>query len=267
MAHRVSGMSGKKNFFGGIDLIGVNPSHSWTLITAYYVVSDSCLNIEWLDDLSFASCGADTNIYIMNISETKPLKQLSGHSHEVNNIVCNPTRNRLASCSDDCTARIWNVADITSRSPKPIPNDVDSSQSVVLTGHDKSVSDIRWCPVLPPSSNELVATCSFDGRARLWDSVTGTCLSVFSDHTGPVYALSFSPNGRFLATGGGDGYLHIYDLEAQKKTWSWFAGFHKPGIFELDWQQSGNINRIAMALERWSVGVVDVSRVDALQMS
>lgn len=47
----------------------------------------------------------------------------------------------------------------------------------------------------------------------MWDSVTGACLKHFGDHTKPVYALSFSPNGRLFATGGGDGYLHVYNVE------------------------------------------------------
>lgn len=54
---------------------------------------------------------------------------------------------------------------------------------------------------------------SFDGTARLWDSVTGECLKVFADHKRPVYALDFSPNGQFLSTGSGDGWLYIYDVK------------------------------------------------------
>lgn len=53
---------------------------------------------------------------------------------------------------------------------------------------------------------------SFDGTARLWDSVTGQCLRVFSDHRRPVYALAVSPDGSWLATGSGDGWLHVYDV-------------------------------------------------------
>jgi transducin (beta)-like 1 len=54
---------------------------------------------------------------------------------------------------------------------------------------------------------------SFDGTARLWDSVTGHCLKIFGDHKRPVYTLSYSPDGYWLATGGGDGWLHIYNVD------------------------------------------------------
>lgn len=35
---------------------------------------------------------------------------------------------------------------------------------------------------------------------------------MFHDHKENVYALAFSPDGRHVATGGGDGWLHIYDV-------------------------------------------------------
>jgi WD40 repeat protein len=78
----------------------------------------------------------------------------------------------------------------------------------------------------------------FDGTTRLWDSVTGECLKVFSDHKRPVYAHAFSPNGEGLATGSGDGCLHVYSMavsvlihfykfllmfifQTKEKVWSW----------------------------------------------
>ena len=44
------------------------------------------------------------------------------------------------------------------------------------------------------------------------------------------------------------------------KKWGWFAGPEKPGVFEITWQQIGNINRIALALENHQVAVIDVSQ-------
>ena len=54
-------------------------------------------------------------------------------------------------------------------------------------------------------------------------------------------------------------------LQAKEKRWSWFAGSSQPSIFEIVWQQSGNLNRIAMAMERRTVGVVDLTRIPELQ--
>lgn len=35
---------------------------------------------------------------------------------------------------------------------------------------------------------------------------------MFHDHKQNVYALAFSPDGRHIVTGGGDGWVHIYDV-------------------------------------------------------
>lgn len=36
---------------------------------------------------------------------------------------------------------------------------------------------------------------------------------MFTDHTKYVFALSFSPDGSMLASGGGDGSLNMYDVK------------------------------------------------------
>ncbi|CCL98106.1 uncharacterized protein FIBRA_00100 [Fibroporia radiculosa] len=197
-------------------------------------------DVDWLTEDLFASCGADGKIQIMSLETSRPPKTLLGHTTEVNQIKCSPTRTKIASCSDDQTARIWNIEDVVYS--RPSNDDV-----MVLKGHTNTVSSIAWCPVTVEGEHELLATSSFD------------------DHKKHVYALAFSPDARFFATGGGDGWLHVYDVKARQKRWSWYAGSEKPGIFEIDWQQSGNINRMALALESNQVGVVDVTRVPFLQ--
>ncbi|KAF7347355.1 F-box-like/WD repeat-containing protein TBL1Y [Mycena venus] len=230
----------------------------------YRAHTDCCLDVDWLSDTLFGSCSADQLIHIMQVGKAEPVKTLSGHTNEINQIKCNPSGTRLASCSDDMTARIWKI-DGLSTSGDSIPGLGGSEQPIVLGGHQHSVSTIGWCPDHPAGTNEIIATSSFDGTARLWDSVTGECLKMFSDHKRPVYALKFSPTGRWVATGSGDGWLHIYDVKEREMKWSWFAGYEKPGVFEIDWQTSENLDRIALALECRNVAVIDVSRIPALQ--
>ncbi|KJA28617.1 hypothetical protein HYPSUDRAFT_156006 [Hypholoma sublateritium FD-334 SS-4] len=223
-----------------------------------------CLDVEWLDEDTFASAGADMRIFIMRVDEDESIKTLIGHKDEINQIRVNPSGTRLASCSDDGTACIWKVDNI-GKGVDNIPGLSASEQGVMLKGHNHSVSTVGWSKDHPAGTNELLATSSFDGTARLWDSVTGECLHIFKDHKGPLYSLTFSPNGKFVATGSGDGWLYIYHIRSRERVWSWFAGSGKPGVFEIDWQDHEGINRIAMALECRQVAVVDVAKLDLLR--
>lgn len=215
-----------------------------------------CLDVDWLDDSTFASGGSDRVIHIVSLSGTKPICTLRGHTGELTMIKCNPSRTRLASCSDDATARIWNLEHVADKASVP----------VVLMGHTRCLTSVKWCPATVPGAHELVATCSFDLTARLWDSVTGDCLRVFTDHTKYVYSISFSPDGSQLVTGGGDGHLFMYDVKTGEKIWTWSSGV-KSGIFEIDWRKWGETSLIALATEHRAVVVIDPTKLSALMQT
>ncbi|THV01436.1 WD40 repeat-like protein [Dendrothele bispora CBS 962.96] len=233
----------------------------------YRVHTDCCLDVDWINDTTFASCGADKFIHILSVDQENPIKTFSGHKDEINQIKVNPTGTRLASCSDDTTTRIWDVSNISNQADA-IPGLDASANAILLEGHTHSVSTLGWYK-LPGTSKELLATGSFDGATRLWDTITGECLHTFSDHVRPVYALSISPNNCWMATGGGDGWLFVYSLKTKTKIWSWFAGEEKPGVFEIDWQsyEDEKIERLALALECKSLGLIDVSLIPAIRDS
>jgi len=47
----------------------------------------------------------------------------------------------------------------------------------------------------------------------LWDVERGTCIKTLTKHTEPVYSVAFSPDGKFLASGGFDNYVHIWSTQ------------------------------------------------------
>ncbi|KAJ3575235.1 hypothetical protein NP233_g1241 [Leucocoprinus birnbaumii] len=240
------------------------------LVRQYRCHQDCCLDAEWLDDTTFVTAGADGNIYVMKIDEPEPIKRISGHTDEINQLKCNPSRTRLASCSDDNTARVWNVEKIEpdTETDESIPGLGSTNQviiPVVLSGHTHSVSMMGWTPSQKSGGPELLATSSFDCTVRIWDPTTGQCVKLLEDHARPVYTLTFSPDGKWLATGSGDGWVHVYWIKTWEKRWSWSAGHSKRGVFEIAWQMVQGINRLAVALESRMVAIVDVSKVPALR--
>lgn len=73
-----------------------------------------------------------------------------------------------------------------------------------------------FCFIVFILKSTLIFRSSFDTTARLWDSVTGQCIYVFQDHLRPLYALKLSDDGKFMATGGADGWLHIYHIRVRE---------------------------------------------------
>ncbi|KAF7784218.1 hypothetical protein Agabi119p4_383 [Agaricus bisporus var. burnettii] len=237
------------------------------LLRQFRCHQDCCLDVEWMDATTFATAGADGNIYVMKTDNPEPIKKFSGHEDEINQLKYNPSRTRLASCSDDTTTRVWRVDKIDNDSEETIPGLATSEETIVLTGHTHSVNSIGWLPVTDTGTNEIVATSSFDCTVRVWDAMTGKCIKVLADHKRPVYTLIFSPDGKWLATGGGDGYLFIYSTKTWEKKWTWFAGLEKPGVFEIAWQMVAalGLNRLAVSLECRQVAIVDASKIPVLQ--
>jgi WD40 repeat protein len=51
-----------------------------------------------------------------------------------------------------------------------------------------------------------------DTTVKLWEVDTGREVRSFSGHIHGVYSVAFSPNGRYILSGSGDGSLKLWDL-------------------------------------------------------
>jgi len=59
--------------------------------------------------------------------------------------------------------------------------------------------------------SRLMASGSDDDTVRLWDPTTGTCHATLEGHSGSVYAVAFSPDGKLLASGSYDNTVRLCD--------------------------------------------------------
>ena len=73
----------------------------------------------------------------------------------------------------------------------------DQRRDVTLRGHRTTCSRSS-----SRRDGSRVVTASKDGDARIWDARTGRSLKVLSGHGGTVFDASFSPDGRWVVTGG-----------------------------------------------------------------
>jgi len=184
------------------------------------------LDVDWKDDTTFASCSTDKTVHICRVGAERPLKTYTGHTDEVNAVKWDPSGNLLASCSDDCTAKVW---DVNSDQKKPMYD---------FKSHQQEIYTVKWAPTGPGSKNPekkpLLATASFDGSVRLWNVQDGTCIQVFSRHRDSVYSVAFSPSGNYLASGSLAGQLYIWNVNEGRHIKS-FKG--KGDIFEVAWNK------------------------------
>ncbi|XP_058221156.1 WD40 repeat-containing protein HOS15 [Rhododendron vialii] len=185
------------------------------------------LDVDWRNNISFATCSTDHMIYVCKVGENRPVKTFSGHQGEVNAIKWDPTGLLLASCSDDSTGKIWSMKQDT------YVHD--------LKEHSKEIYTIRWSPTGPgthnPNQQLVLASASFDSTIKLWDVELGRVLHSLKGHRDSVYSVAFSPNGEYLASGSLDRCLHIWSVK-QGKLVKTYTG--TGGIFEVCWNKEGD---------------------------
>jgi WD40 repeat protein len=78
------------------------------------------------------------------------------------------------------------------------------------TGHKAEVT----CVIRSPQLN-CFAVGYADGSIRLWDSSTGSVISLFNGHKRAVTALAFDKFGAKLASGSQDTDLIVWDIVAE----------------------------------------------------
>jgi transducin (beta)-like 1 len=201
------------------------------------------LDVDWLDNQTFASCSGDTRIALCAIGRASVVQFLEGHKGEVNKIAWDSSRRLLASCSDDRTVRVWRPFD------RMLP--------ILLNGHTHHVYTIRW---QPGTDRKILASGAFDNTVRIWDVLNQSCLHVLARHANPIYTIGFSPRGRFFVSAGIDNVMNMWRTQDVALVATYDGG---SGIFEAQWDHTGM--NIALCLADSSVIIISTKLVAAYQ--
>uniref|UniRef100_A0A8C2IP39 Transducin (beta)-like 3 n=1 Tax=Cyprinus carpio TaxID=7962 RepID=A0A8C2IP39_CYPCA len=137
------------------------------------------------------------------------------HDKDVNSVTISPNDKLLASGSQDRTAKLWSLADM--------------SLLGVFRGHSRGVWCVQFSPV-----DQVLATASADGSIKIWSIQDFSCLKTFEGHDASVLKIIFVSRGTQLVSSGSDGLVKLWTIKTnecvktfdahQDKVWALHGG-------------------------------------------
>ncbi|EDV59870.1 glutamate-rich WD repeat-containing protein 1 [Drosophila erecta] len=160
-------------------------------------------------------------------SELRPVFTFGGHQQEGFAIDWSPSSDGVLA-TGDCRRdiHVWT----------PVEDGTWKVDQRPLVGHSQSVEDLQWSP----NERSVLASCSVDKTIRIWDCRAApqkACMLTCQDaHQSDVNVISWNRTEPFIASGGDDGYLHIWDLRQfqNKKPIATFK-HHTDHITTVEW--------------------------------
>ena len=152
------------------------------------------------DSKSLAVGYPDGSIQVIAAEDGKEVAKLTGHTGPINRLAFLAQNAKLASTSDDSTARIW---------PIPAAPADKKADPLTLARHKGAV---RGLAVL--ADGQTVATSGDDATIRLWNSETGKLLQTYTLQGGAIRALAVDSKGTRFLTASADGVARILDRES-----------------------------------------------------
>jgi serine/threonine protein kinase len=210
-----------------------------------------------------ASCSAprpspaNRVVQFWHLGSRRERRRLIGHSGDVYCLAISPDGRRVAAGSDNAVVLLWNL-------------DEPEAPPVALRGHTGAVRGLAYS-----AGGALVISGSQDGTVRLWDAMTGarkgklrarvgpvwdvafsvtakrlaiagaaglrlrqadSSMLVLTGHRGDVQCTAFSADGRFLASGGADGTVRLWQAEDSQElaVWEGHTGVVHAVVFAPD---------------------------------
>ena len=187
-------------------------------------------------------------------SSGRPVVSLAGHAAPVTDVAFAPDSARLASAAEDGTVKVWDLRPAHELLAVPTPDwpGPFASQSPPV-----SLDRVVYDP-----SGERLAIGLQDGRTRVLHVAGGQVVLALGGYQSEKAGLgiAFSPNGRLLATGGGDGVLKLWDANSGSELRTIAA--HLGVIFGVAFSPDGL--RLASAGADGAARVWDLTSADKL---
>ncbi|OAX31318.1 WD40 repeat-like protein [Rhizopogon vinicolor AM-OR11-026] len=125
----------------------------------------------------------------------RPCQKFEGHTKWVNGVIHLPDRQRIMTCSEDGSLRVWNL-----KSGKQIEDDWREGESEL------------WDIALSPDGKKVISG-SQDGVVRLWDMDAGKAVTKWTGHTSVAASVCWNQDGGRVLSGSFDGTARVWDVK------------------------------------------------------
>lgn len=158
------------------------------------------------DGKLLATAGKEGLIKVWDAKTGEKVFNKKAHTGDVRSIAFDSASSRLASGGNDKVVKVF---------------DINGDEIASLAGHPATVSAIAFSPdgkrVASGGAGLDSMSRPFVGAVHVWDLDKKREFTILRDHQTPVRAVAYSRDGKYLATGGSDGLVLLYEAETGKK--------------------------------------------------